>query len=113
MMTIEEAHIKATLLYGDKHDGSIFVSVSTTPGDDSRPYYEILIPGWYDMGDNCLGAGETWEAAFQMAEEEQTRREEEQKKFESKRGERDEAKKKQDKEDKKRRKEAKRGKKKC
>lgn len=87
-MTIEEAHITATLQFGDKYDGRIFVQVSTSMGDDPTPQCEILIAGEYD-GDDCLGYGPDWESAFEAAVKGDLERDESKKRYEAlqKRGE--------------------------
>lgn len=66
MLTIEEAHIKAYLLYEEKY-GCVFVQINTFPGEDPEPQYEIIVSGEYDGGDTALGSGSSWESAFEDA----------------------------------------------
>ncbi len=62
-MTIEEAHIKATLEFGEDYHSNVYVQLATVPGDDPTPSCEIMVMGDYD-GDWALGRGATWEDAF-------------------------------------------------
>jgi hypothetical protein len=74
-MTIEEAHIKATLQYGDFYknphydDSRIFVRIDTMTGEDPTPSYEIIVAGEWEGGDWTVGSGDSWEAAFADADQ--------------------------------------------